>query len=53
MPKLLSFEIYAEVLTDYFPFISWTHSVKEEGMIEISLDDFNFLERNFEDWDNV
>mgnify|MGYP003144636051 CR=1 FL=1 len=52
MPKLLSFEIYAKVLTKDFPFISWTHS-KKEGMIEVSLDDFNFLERNFEDWDNV
>ena len=52
MPKLLSFEIYAEVLTNYFPFISWTHS-KKEGMIEISQDSFDYLSSNFEDWDNV
>tara|TARA_B100001029_G_C14945921_1_gene385933 strand:- start:55 stop:201 length:147 start_codon:yes stop_codon:yes gene_type:complete len=47
--KLLSFDYYDSLNALG---IQWYHS-KEEGFIEISLDSFNWLHENFEDWDNV
>ena len=48
MPVLIDIS-YGEILTEHFPWISWTHS-RVEGKIEISQDSADHLSQ-FEDED--